>query len=120
MSHILHSAPEQEPELGAPVVADIYRFDPSRDAQPWIQRYTVPYRRRMSILTLLREIYEHQDPTLAFRTQQCGRGICSVCRCRLEHNGKIVKGCTVSLKPGDHIVIAPASDKVIRDLVVEL
>lgn len=121
MSHILHDKEGLEAELGDPIRAEVFRFDPSRENEPRMQFYTVPYTHRMSIFTLLREIYETQDPTLAFRNQQCGRGICGTCQFRIGVNSKVVKGCTIPLKPGDHVVIEPISrKKVIRDLVVDL
>jgi succinate dehydrogenase/fumarate reductase-like Fe-S protein len=120
MSHILHASKEPEVELGEPIQAEVFRFDPSVDAKPYMKTYTVPYTHRMSIFTLLREIYERQDNSLAFRNQQCGRGICGTCQYRIGVNGKVVKGCTIPLKPGDHIVIEPYNPKkVIRDLVVD-
>ncbi len=119
MSHILHAKTEPKDELGKPIQAEIFRFDPSSDETPRMQQYIVPYTHRMSIFTLLREIYENQDPTLAFRNQQCGRGLCGTCQFRIGVNGKVVKGCTIPLKPGDQVVIEPFSrKKVIRDLVV--
>ena len=121
MSHILHLDHDDKPEKGDPVIVDILRSNPDPEVESQLQRYVVPYRHRMSVFTIQREIYEHHDPTLAFRNQQCGRGICGVCRCWVEINGqkkKLVKGCTVPLKPGDHIVIYPSNeDKLIRDLV---
>ncbi len=120
MSHILHDQTEQTAPLGEPICAEVFRFDPSRETTPRMQRYTVPYTHRMSVFTLLREIYELQDPTLAFRNQQCGRGICGTCQFRIGVNGKVVKGCTIPLNPGDHVVIEPFNrKKVIRDLVVD-
>jgi fumarate reductase iron-sulfur subunit len=119
MSHILHQPVPTRKELGDPILAEIFRFDPSGDAEPHLQTYCVPYYHRMSIFTLLREIYEHQDRTLAFRNQQCGRGICGTCQFRIGVNGKLVKGCTIPLNPGDHVTIEPHNrNKVIRDLVV--
>jgi succinate dehydrogenase / fumarate reductase iron-sulfur subunit len=121
MSHILRINPEEGETLGDPIVAEIFRFDPSIDSEPRMQTYVVPYRHRMSILTLLREIYERQDPTLAFRNQQCGRGICGTCQVRVDVNGKVTKSCRIPLEPGSQIRIAPISqNKVIRDLVVNL
>ena len=120
MSHILREDPEAETAIGDPVVADIFRYDPTEDPEPRIQRYVVPYNRRMSVLTLLREIYEKLDPSIAFRNQQCGRGICGLCRCRLGEEGRIAKACQIPVKPGSHIMIGPSNkNKVIRDLVVE-
>lgn len=120
MSHILKRNPDAEPIIGEPITAEIFRFDPTRDKEPRMQTYVVPYRHRMSIFTLLREIYEFQDPSLAFRNQQCGRGICGTCHVRVGVNGKVTKGCKVPLDPGSHVVILPFSQaKVIRDLVVD-
>jgi succinate dehydrogenase/fumarate reductase-like Fe-S protein len=121
MSHILRFDAEDKPEIGEPIVVDLLRFEPSSDPEPQFHRYIVPYRQRMSVLTLLREIYEHQDPTIAFRNQQCGRGICGTCHCRVEINGqkqKLVKGCNTPLNPGDRLIVYPSNlEKSIRDLV---
>jgi succinate dehydrogenase/fumarate reductase-like Fe-S protein len=120
MSHILRSNPNEEPELGEPIIAEVFRFDPSTDTEPRMQTYVVPYTHRMSVLTMLREIYEKQDPTLAFRNQQCGRGICGTCHVRVGINGKVVKGCSIPLEPGSRVTVHPYSRaKVIRDLVVD-
>ncbi len=121
MSHILHPDPNNYPEIGKPITAEIFRFDPSVDSKPRMQTYIVPYRHRMSIFTLLREIYENIDPTLAFRNQQCGRGICGTCRFRIGINGKSIKSCTIPLEPGAQVIIMPyKKEKVIRDLVIEI
>lgn len=120
MSHILHDDADTEQEIGEPVVVKVFRFDPAVDQEPRWQEYTVPYRRRMSVFTVLREIYENQDPTLAFRNQQCGRGVCGTCQFRIGAEGKVVKGCRVVLEPGTRVTIAPYNEKkVIRDLVVD-
>ena len=120
MSHILKSDSHEEQITGEPIVAEIFRFDPAIDKEPRMQTYIVPYLHRMSILTLLREIYEKQDLTLAFRNQQCGRGICGTCHVRVSINRKLTKGCSVPLEPGCRIIIKPANEsKVIRVLVVD-
>lgn len=123
MSHILRIKESDPVEIGEPIIADIYRFDPTTDDEPRMERFTVPYHHRMSVFTLLREIYEHQDETLAFRNQQCGRGICGTCRVRVQIDGnkeKALKGCTIPLEPGSHVVIRPFSEKkLIRDVAVD-
>ena len=123
MSHILRIDEFEPVEIGQPIIADIYRFDPTTDSEPRMERFVVPYRHRMSVFTLLREIYEFQDQTLAFRNQQCGRGICGTCRVRVQIDGtkeKSLKGCTIPLKPGSHVIIKPSSEKkVVRDVVVD-
>ena len=108
-----------EEPFGEPIVVEILRFDPTHDEVPRMQTYIVPYRKRMTILTLLREIYETQDPTLAFRNQQCGRGICGTCHVRVGSSGKLTKACRIPLEPGSHLTLKPSNtEKVIRDLVV--
>jgi len=86
MSHILHPYTEELDELQEypPVTLDLVRFNPATGEDSSVQRYVLPYRRRLSIFTALREIYELQDPTIAFRNQQCGRGICGTCRVRVD------------------------------------
>ena len=94
MSHILREAGPHPAETGESITADIYRFDPSTDANSRMERYIVPYCDRMSVFTLLREIYAYQDQTLGFRNQQCGRGICATCRV----NSRTDTACPASLK----------------------
>ena len=119
MSHILRKDRSLGPEIGERVIAQVYRFDPTRDEAPRFQEYSVPYRGRMTVQTLLREIYEHIDPTLAFRNQQCGRGICGTCSLRIGVEGRLTKGCNLPVGPGDRVVIAPTNRAaVIRDIVV--
>ena len=118
---VILRAVEDEPVIGEPVIVDVQRFDPSRDSRPRLQRYTVPYRHRMNVFNLLWEIYEHLDPTLAFRTQHCGIGVCGTCVLRVDPEDKIIRGCKTPVHPGDHLVVKPYNDrKVIRDLVVDL
>jgi succinate dehydrogenase/fumarate reductase-like Fe-S protein len=127
MSHILHETSNEidQTVLGPPVTVEIYRYVPSETGSFKFQIYEVPYQNRMSVFTLKRIIYEKLDPSLAFRNQQCGRGICGTCKVRISldrlgYKDKLVNGCSVVLEPGDHLVIKPASEgKVIRDVVVE-
>ncbi len=126
MSHILHPLTDeldQQSEF-AQVTLDIVRTGLADGEDSILQRYILEYRRRLSIFSALREIYELHDPTLAFRNQQCGRGICGTCRMRvdldrLSWENKSVKSCTIPLEPGDQVVIRPAYERrVVRDLVV--
>ncbi len=119
MPIILHPQ-RDEPSQGEPVIADVFRFDPSQDREPRLQRYVVPYRHRMNVFSLLWEIYENQDPSLAFRFQHCGIGICGTCSLRLDDGARIIRGCQTPVRPGDHLVIRPYNEKkVIRDLVID-
>lgn len=128
MSHILHPITESVDQQTAypKVTLDIVRTNLSGSTHSTPQRFIVAFRRRLSIFTALREIYELQDPTIAFRNQQCGRGICGTCRVRvdldrLHWTNKSVKSCSIPLEPGDHIIVRPANKlRVVRDIVVDL
>jgi len=99
------------------IIARIFRFDPTTDRVPRFQTYHVPYQPGMSILSLLRYVYEELDPTIAFRNYRCGRGICASCRVRL--NGKPVKACRTTLDERAMVTIEPLDEhRVIRDLAV--
>lgn len=99
------------------VVVEVYRGEPG--APERFDTFRVPYETRMNILAMLHLIYERQDPTLAFRTTQCSRGICDVCQMRV--NGRKVKACSTLVKPGQRFRLEPANKrKLIRDLVTIL
>ena len=96
------------------VTVKVRRYSPA-SGFGWSE-YQVPYEDRMSALTALRWIYANLDPTITFRQQQCGRGICNVCL--VKCGGKVQKTCALPLRPGDEIVLEPQNPrKVLRDLV---
>jgi len=101
------------------VLARIFRFNPQTDETPRFQEYRVPYRAGMTIVALLRYVYEELDPTLAFRYYRCGRGYCACCK--LTVNGKQSKGCHTVIVGPTTVTIEPANEgKVIRDLVMAM
>lgn len=100
-------------EAPAPMRVEILRTD-DKGGQ-YSQAYEVPYEGRMNVLSMLHYIYEHQDPTLAFRVCQCSRGICDNCQMKLD--GKKIKACSVLVKSGQELKLAPSNSRVVRDLV---
>ncbi len=80
------------------------------------QEYEVPSFDGMTLLVALRYIHENLDPTLAFRNNHCGRGVCTTCL--MKADGKNVRACCMRLDAGMQYQIDPANDNVIRDLVV--
>ncbi len=82
-----------------------------------IDTFNVPYRKGMTVHTLLQYIYEHSEPSLAFRDYRCGRGICNACRLRI--NGRVSRSCERLVRPGEEVLLEPINDRIIRDLVVE-
>lgn len=96
-----------------PVRVEILRTNDK--GEQYTQTYEVPYETRMNVLSMLHYIYEHQDPTLAFRVCQCSRGICDNCQMKLDN--KKIKACSVLVKPGQALKLAPSNSRVVRDLV---
>lgn len=97
------------------VRARICRFDPSRDAQPHYDEYTVPYSRAMRVLDVLNYIAEDIEEDLAYRWF-CGVKKCGTCAVRV--NGREALACwepaeaEMTIEPLRH---AP----VVRDLVID-
>jgi len=82
-----------------------------------IDTFEIPYAKSMTVLSMLRYINEHIDPTLAFRDYRCGRGVCNTCRVRV--NGKVRRTCETPIKPGEKILLEPAPGPIIKDLVID-
>ena len=97
------------------IVARIFRFNPLSDRAPRFDEFTLPYDQGVTILGILRYVYENLDRSLAFRNYHCGARVCGSCRVTL--NGKETRACEATVKPGDTVVIEPYDHgKVIRDL----
>lgn len=96
----------------------IYRYDPEKDAEPYMQSYDLDVSGDMMLLGALLKLKE-QDPTLTFR-RSCGEGVCG--SDGMNINGKNGLACITpvsSLK--EPIVIRPLpAFPVIRDLVVDM
>jgi succinate dehydrogenase/fumarate reductase iron-sulfur protein len=97
------------------VNAEIRRFDPSRDTEPRYQRFEVTGLENMSVLDVVRSIYEHQAADLAYQFA-CRIGRCGTCAMRV--NGRPVLACQERCK--ENMRIEPLSPfPVLRDLVVD-
>ena len=87
------------------------------DEEKRIDTFEVPHAKAMTILSMLRYVNEHLDPSIAFRDFRCGRGVCNTCLVRV--NGKAKRMCETAVQPGVDILIEPAAGVVIKDLVVD-
>lgn len=101
------------------ITAEIERFDPKKDKSPRNQEYLVETDESMSVLGLVKYIHDHLDRTLAYRNVGCYLGVCI--GCLMNINGKNLRACSTTVKPGDKISIQPAKKgyTVIRDLSVD-
>ena len=100
------------------MIAKIYRYDPSVDAQPYYQSYEVDVteKDRMTVMDLLVYIADHQDGSLAFFSHSaCCHGICG--RCGVKCNGKPVLACEKVLT-GEDLVLEPLRLPVVKDLLI--
>jgi len=98
--------------------ARILRYDPESGGDAFYSTYEVPYEDGMTLLDLLRDIYEQQDPTLCFRSS-CGIGKCGSCAVTL--NDREVLSCREVLNEGERqLVVEPLRNfPVVKDLVVD-
>ena len=96
------------------ITLKILRWDPKQSHKPRYRIYRVPAPGAKTVLELLKEVYEGQDETLAFRPHCCRLGICNCCVVKV--NGKNVRGCVKKLNPGEVAEISPAKKNIIRDL----
>ncbi|MFR8756965.1 MAG: 2Fe-2S iron-sulfur cluster-binding protein [Clostridium sp.] len=72
---------------------------------------------RKTVMNLLEKSGDTQDGSLSFYMHSaCGQGICG--RCAVKVNGKVRLACNTVLT-GEDIVLEPANEKVVKDLVVE-
>ena len=93
----------------------LFRFNPKVDDAPRYETYEIPYKEKVTILGILRYIYENVDRTLAFRNYECKGGICGECLIRV--NGKPVLTCRTPVKHTSITIEPIDTRKVIRDLV---
>lgn len=104
--------------MGKIIGVSILRQNRATGKATYVQIYKVEADREMTILEILHKIYQHLDPTLAYRRYRCGRRICRSCEVKLD--GKIVQGCATLLSPGKTYLLEPARpSSLIRDLVFE-
>src|SRR4051812_25334896 len=98
----------------------IYRFQPEKDAKPFMQDYELPLSegQDMMLLEALTKLKE-QDSTLSFR-RSCGEGVCG--SDGMNINGKNGLACITPLSSlKAPIVIRPLPGlPVVRDLIVDL
>ena len=95
----------------------VFRFDPTEDVEPRYEIYKVPYR-GLTVLQVLKYIYENQDPTLAFRYGCDGVGPARCGGCILEVNDVPVLACQ-KLAEKDMVIKPHHKFRVIKDLIVD-
>jgi succinate dehydrogenase/fumarate reductase iron-sulfur protein len=91
----------------------VYRYDPSTQKEPYYDTYEVPFDEQNSVLQVLTDIREQQDPTLAVR-ESCWVGCCLICTFRVNGRSKV----TCRTRMEKEMVIEPLKkERVVRDLI---
>jgi len=93
----------------------ILRYSPVERKR--FDEFEVPYRSGMTVQSLIRNIFEYLDPTLAFRDFRCGKATCGACLIKV--NGKVRRACETPIQAGEQVLLEPASNRVIKDLVIQ-
>ncbi len=104
-------------EEGEKALVKVFRFDSNKDKAPDYKVYKVPYR-GATLLQVLQNVYEHRDPTLAFRYGCDGSGQARCGACVMEVNETPVLACQAQAEK-DMVVKPHHKYKVIKDLVVD-
>ena len=99
----------------------VFRFDPTKDKEPYFKTYKVPYRKGLTVLDGLIYIFENYDPTLSARIN-CRQGICGSDGMLI--NGKYELACKTQIKDiakNGIIKLEPMPNyPIIKDLIVDL
>ncbi len=100
-------------------IFEVYRYDPDKDKEPYMQRYELELdgSERMLLDALIK--LKKQDETLSFR-RSCREGICG--SDGMNINGKNGLACLISIDSlPNKIIVRPLPGlPVIRDLVVDM
>lgn len=97
------------------IIAKIFRYDPSVDAEPTFKTYEVPWEDYMTGLQVLHYINENFEP-IGF-DYCCRSSLCGRCSCMID--GRPFLSCSKALEPGEHTFEPLAGFPVIKDLVVD-
>ena len=100
---------------GDTITVRVRRFDPSRDAEPYLEAFRVPYEKWMRVLDVLIYISDELESDLSYRWH-CGSKMCGTCAMRV--NGREVLACWAAAEP-DMIIEPLRNLPVIRDLSVD-
>ncbi|MHA1722863.1 MAG: fumarate reductase (CoM/CoB) subunit TfrB [Candidatus Baldrarchaeia archaeon] len=97
----------------------VFRFNPTKDTNPYYEEYEVPYIEGMRVLDVLNYIHDNYDGSLAYRWE-CRAGQCGSCAIMI--NKKAGLACQTLVDPkAEELLLEPLPIfPVIRDLVVDV
>ena len=95
----------------------VFKFDPNIDKKPQYSQFKIPIK-GMTVLDVLKAIYNDFDAELAFRWGCEGAGDCRCGACAVMVNGTPVLACRKKAEP-DMLIAPHPKFEIIRDLVVD-
>lgn len=97
--------------------ARIFRFDPVQDKEPRFENYSVPFE-GLTVLDVIRYIYENYDSSLSFRTGCAGGSYQRCGACAIMVNGTPALACKRLAEENMTIEPHPRYE-IIKDLAVD-
>lgn len=98
-------------------IVKVFKFDPNIDKKPQYSEFRIPIE-GMSVLDVLKTVYDDFDAELAFRWGCEGAGDCRCGACAVTVNGMPVLACRKKAEP-DMLIEPHPKFEIIRDLVVD-
>ncbi len=102
----------------------VFRYDPTKDTEPYHQDYKLPVEKGMTVLAALFKAKEELDPTISFR-YNCRAAICGSCAMRI--NGHATLACKEQIThllekyETDTITVDPIGNvKPLKDLIYDM
>jgi len=93
----------------------IFRYDPSKDSKPRYETYNIPRQSNMTVLGVLRYVYENYDGTLAFN-YECRNGYCGGCAVWVNKTPQLICKTPASRE----MIIEPLRNlPLVKDLIVD-
>lgn len=101
------------------MTVEVLRYNPEKDNEPYLTKYSVPYDSQTSLLDALGYIKDEKEPELSYRWS-CRMAICGSCGMMVNNKPKLA--CKTFLRDySGHMRIEPlANFPIERDLVVDL
>lgn len=97
------------------VTINLFRYDPSQDAEPRFESYEVPWKEYITALECL--VYINENYNQIGYDYCCRSNLCGRCSCLID--GKPGLACWTVLDAGEHTLEPLPNMPIIRDLVVD-
>ncbi len=116
----MNKSATQDKTILKTVKYEVLRYNPSGNEAPYLENYSVPVTKGMTVLDGLNWIKEHLDSSLSWRSS-CRMGICGSCGMFINGLPRLACNNQIVHLHSDRIVVKPLPNyDIIRDLVPDL